>query len=196
MKRSVLAAAAVLLSLCLAAPAQARRSQASHTDTSDWSEEHSARPSRSRQEARNFWDDFTEPAARPARAGRRHRETSNGDEALSRSARASRRHRETSDDDGSSSERHSVGGRPSAWCGWYMRTQHGGGPEYNLAANWRHWGSHSSGPQVGAIVVWPHHVGEITGQAANGQWIVKSGNDSGRVRERARSVSGAVFRVG
>lgn len=87
------------------------------------------------------------------------------------------------------------GGRPSAWCGWWMRTQLGGGPEYNLAANWRNWGR-SSGPRVGAVVVWPHHVGMITGRASNGQWIVKSGNDGGRVRERARSVSGAVFRVG
>lgn len=87
-----------------------------------------------------------------------------------------------------------VGPRPGRWCGWWMRTQLGGGPEYNLAANWRHYGS-SSGPQVGAVVVWPHHVGIITGQAANGQWIVKSGNDGGAVRERARSVAGAVFRI-
>ncbi len=89
----------------------------------------------------------------------------------------------------------SVGGRPRQWCGWWMRTQKGGGPEFNLAANWRRWGS-SSGPQVGAVVVWPHHVGMITGRSSNGRWIVKSGNDGGAVRERARSVSGAVFRVG
>ncbi|MEQ1652946.1 MAG: hypothetical protein ABL897_10690 [Hyphomicrobium sp.] len=88
-----------------------------------------------------------------------------------------------------------VGARPGRWCGWWMRTQKGGGPHLNLAANWRSWGR-SSGPQVGAVVVWPHHVGMITGRASNGQWIVKSGNDGGRVRERARSVSGAVFRVG
>jgi hypothetical protein len=43
--------------------------------------------------------------------------------------------------------------------------------------------------------VWSHHVGVITGRAANGQWIVKSGNDGGRVRERPRSVAGAVFRT-
>ena len=88
-----------------------------------------------------------------------------------------------------------VGGRPRAWCGWWMRTQLGGGPEYNLAANWRHYG-HASGPQVGAVVVWPHHVGMITGRSANGQWIVKSGNDGNRVRERPMSVAGAVFRAG
>ena len=88
-----------------------------------------------------------------------------------------------------------VGGRPRAWCGWWMRTQLGGGPEYNLAANWRHYGR-ASGPQVGAVVVWPHHVGMITGRAANGRWIVKSGNDGNAVRERPMSVAGAVFRMG
>ncbi len=93
-----------------------------------------------------------------------------------------------------SRSRAGLGGRPSRWCGWWMRTQKGGGPEFNLAANWRRWGR-SSGPQVGAVVVWPHHVGMITGRTASGQWVVKSGNDGGRVRERARSVSGAVFRV-
>lgn len=89
----------------------------------------------------------------------------------------------------------SAGGRPGAWCGWWMRTQLGGGPEYNLAANWRRYGR-SSGPQVGAVVVWAHHVGIITGRSSNGRWIVKSGNDGNRVRERAQSVAGAVFRVG
>ncbi len=88
-----------------------------------------------------------------------------------------------------------AGGRPRAWCGWWMRTQLGGGPEYNLAANWRNYGR-PSGPQVGAVVVWPHHVGMITGRAANGQWIVKSGNDGNAVRERPMSVAGAVFRAG
>jgi hypothetical protein len=75
-----------------------------------------------------------------------------------------------------------------------MRTQLGGGPELNLARNWKNWGRPSS-PKVGAVVVWSHHVGIITGRTANGQWIVKSGNDGGRVRERPRSVAGAVFRA-
>ncbi len=92
------------------------------------------------------------------------------------------------------SRSHSAGARPSRWCGWWMRTQLGGGPEYNLARNWAHWGR-ASGPRVGAVVVWSHHVGMITGRTADGNWIVKSGNDGGRVRERPRSVAGAVFRV-
>ena len=90
---------------------------------------------------------------------------------------------------------HSAGARPSRWCGWWMRTQKGGGPELNLARNWAHWGRPTP-PKVGAVVVWSHHVGMITGRSAQGQWIVKSGNDGGRVRERPRSVAGAVFRVG
>jgi hypothetical protein len=75
-----------------------------------------------------------------------------------------------------------------------MRTQRGGGPEFNLAWNWTKYGSPGS-PQVGAVVVWSHHVGEIVGQASNGQWLVRSGNDGGQVRTRARSISGAVIRV-
>jgi hypothetical protein len=87
-----------------------------------------------------------------------------------------------------------LGPRPRRWCGWWMRSQRGGGPELNVAWNWRHWGRPTV-PQVGAVVVWRHHVGEIVGRAANGQWIVRSGNDGGRVRTRARSVAGAVFRI-
>lgn len=90
--------------------------------------------------------------------------------------------------------RHSVGPKPARWCGWWMRTQLGGGPEYNLARNWANRGRPLNGPRVGAVVVWSHHVGMITGRTKDGQWIVKSGNDGGRVRERPRSVAGAVFR--
>jgi hypothetical protein len=93
-----------------------------------------------------------------------------------------------------STGRHSVGPRPARWCGWWMRTQKGGGPEYNLARNWAKRGRPLNGPRVGAVVVWSHHVGMITGRTDDGQWIVKSGNDNGAVRERPRSVAGAVFR--
>lgn len=91
--------------------------------------------------------------------------------------------------------RHNVGPRPARWCGWWMRTQLGGGPEYNLARNWAKRGRPARGPRVGAVVVWSHHVGIITGRTKDGHWIVKSGNDGGRVRERPRSVKGAVFRI-
>lgn len=81
--------------------------------------------------------------------------------------------------------------RPARWCGWWMRRQFGGGPEYNMARLWARRGSAVS-PQAGAVVVWPHHVGLITGRSASGQWIVKSGNDGGQVRERPRSLHGAI----
>ena len=111
-----------------------------------------------------------------------------------RTARVERRHSRRSGTYRESSNHHGVGGRPRQWCGWWMRTQRGGGPELNLAWNWSRWGR-PSGPQVGAVVVWRHHVGEIVGRASNGQWIVRSGNDGGAVRTRVRSVAGAVFRI-
>jgi hypothetical protein len=85
------------------------------------------------------------------------------------------------------------GGRPAAWCGWYMRNQVGSdpGPQYNLARSWAHYGSNAGGPSVGTIVVWSHHVGKIVGQE-NGQWIVESGNDGHAVRTRPRSLAGAI----
>ena len=61
---------------------------------------------------------------------------------------------------------YSVGPRPGRWCGWWMRTQLGGGPEYNLARNWAKRGRPLNGPRVGAVVVWAHHVGMITGRSA------------------------------
>lgn len=83
-------------------------------------------------------------------------------------------------------------GRPSQWCGWFMRQRHGGDTSYNLARNWAHRGVESL-PQVGTIVVWPHHVGEITGyDTARHQWIILSGNDGHQVRDRPRSIAGAI----
>ena len=88
---------------------------------------------------------------------------------------------------------HALGGRPAAWCGWYMRTLVSAdpGPQYNLARSWTHYGVNESGPSVGAIVVWPHHVGKVVGQE-NGQWIVESGNDDHAIRTRPRSPAGAI----
>ena len=82
--------------------------------------------------------------------------------------------------------------RPSAWCGWWMRKQLGVvSTAFNLAREWARFGSPASGPAVGTIVVWPHHVGIITGKSGD-RWVVKSGNDGHAVRERPRSVSGAI----
>lgn len=87
----------------------------------------------------------------------------------------------------------STDGRPAKWCGWYMRTLYGGGPEYNVAWNWSKRGVATS-PQIGAIVVWRHHVGYISGQR-NGKWVVTAGNScGGRVCSYTPSLKGAVFR--
>lgn len=91
-----------------------------------------------------------------------------------------------------SSDGSSVGPRPAAWCGWWMRTQKGGGPELNVARNWAKRGTPLFGPEAGAVVVWPHHVGIIVAKAEGNKWIVKSGNDSNAVRSRARSLHGAI----
>ena len=87
---------------------------------------------------------------------------------------------------------HVSGGRPHAWCGWYMRQRKGiADASYNLAANWAHYG-HSVSPQPGAVVVWRHHVGELVSQVSGSIWMVHSGNDGHAVRTRARSIAGAI----
>jgi hypothetical protein len=85
-----------------------------------------------------------------------------------------------------------AGGRPRAWCGWWLGN-HLGIANRNLwlARNWASVGRNAGGPRVGAIVVWRNHVGIITGRAGS-QWIVKSGNDGNAVRERPRSIAGAI----
>jgi len=131
--------------------------------------------------------------ARSERArGRRHARTERNTER--RSARNSGDFEGRMDLGAGSMRFSGVGPRPRRWCGWWMRTRRGGGPAFNVAWNWRNYGR-STSPQVGAVVVWRHHVGEIVGQASNGQWIVRSGNDGGAVRTRARSVAGAIFRI-
>lgn len=88
--------------------------------------------------------------------------------------------------------------KPRAWCGWWMRKHLGvANPAGNLARWWAGFGQPAHGPHVGAIVVWARnrrhgHVGIITGRTPDGRWIVKSGNDGDRVRERPRSVAGAI----
>lgn len=88
-----------------------------------------------------------------------------------------------------------IGPRPSRWCGWFMQHDTGvtskvTGLNLNRAIEWRRVGSPTS-PGVGAIVVWRHHVGKIVG-GSPGAWVVRSGNDGRAVRERVRSVAGAI----
>ena len=60
-----------------------------------------------------------------------------------------------------------------------------------LARNWAGVGSNAGRPGIGVVVVWRHHVGIITGRAG-AKWVIKSGNDGHAVRERPRSISGAI----
>ncbi len=88
---------------------------------------------------------------------------------------------------------HSHGHHGTPWCGIYLSHylgKHDG--NLALARNWAHEGSPASGPGVGVVAVWPHHVGIITGQAPDGEWIVHSGNDGGAVRTRPRSLAGVI----
>ena len=84
------------------------------------------------------------------------------------------------------------GGKPAKWCGWWLGHQLGM-PRRDLwlARNWASVGRNAGGPRIGAVVVWRHHVGIITGRAG-AKWVVKSGNDGNRVRERPRSIAGAI----
>jgi hypothetical protein len=83
--------------------------------------------------------------------------------------------------------------RPRAWCGWWLAKQKGiRDARLNLARNWAHLYGSKSGPQPGAVVVWPHHVGELVSHVSGNIWIVRSGNDGHAVRERARSIAGAI----
>lgn len=149
-----------------------------------------ARPTSVRESGMN-WDSglFGSDEVRTTRRSREARTTR-----TSRKARTARRSRGSEGGLASLTGGHSAGPRPAKWCGWWMRTQLGGGAHLNLAWNWRNYGSPAS-PQVGAVVVWRHHVGMIVGQASNGRWMVKSGNWSHRVATVARSISGAVVRI-
>jgi hypothetical protein len=87
-----------------------------------------------------------------------------------------------------------VSGRPTAWCGWWMRHNNGRGdpgPAFNLARKWVAWG-HAAVPQPGAIVVYPHHVVRVEAVLGGGRVLATSGNDGHAVRTRVRSLRGAV----
>ncbi len=79
------------------------------------------------------------------------------------------------------------------WCGCFMRHLMGvADAAYNLARNWARYGHNAGGPAPGVIVVWPHHVGRIVRAGSGGRWVVLSGNDGHAVRERERSLAGAI----
>ncbi len=76
------------------------------------------------------------------------------------------------------------------WCGLFMmKIKHRSDPRLARAIEWAKEGVDAGGPGEGVIVVWRHHVGEIVGRDSNGDWLVHSGNDGGRVRTRAMSLA-------
>jgi len=94
-----------------------------------------------------------------------------------------------------SAETHTISdGRPSAWCGWWMRHEVGQDPgtDYNLARNWEHWGHAAPGPAPGVIGVMPHHVFKVIEVLKPGEVLAISGNDGHAVRTRPRSTSGVI----
>jgi hypothetical protein len=87
--------------------------------------------------------------------------------------------------------RHSHHHHSLPWCGIYLSKYFGKSDRRLwIAREWAREGAPAS-PGVGAVVVWSHHVGVIVG-GSPGRWQVHSGNDSGAVRTRVRSVAGAI----
>jgi hypothetical protein len=64
------------------------------------------------------------------------------------------------------------------WCGKFLRmvVPRDPGPAFNVARNWKHYGSAAHGPVAGAIGVMPHHVGIVLGRCADGGVLLRSGN--------------------
>jgi hypothetical protein len=65
-------------------------------------------------------------------------------------------------------------------------------PGSNLARAYASYGRAAHGPAPGVIAVWPHHVGVVTAVHGDGTITMISGNDGRRVRERERSMRGAI----
>lgn len=86
-----------------------------------------------------------------------------------------------------------LGPRPRAWCGWYMRKKlRVYDRRLNRARLWNTLYGVKSKPRPGAVVVWRNHVGLLVSHVRGDVWVVHSGNDSRRVRTRARSIAGAI----
>jgi uncharacterized protein (TIGR02594 family) len=82
-------------------------------------------------------------------------------------------------------------GRANLWCArfvnYVLKTTGHPGTGSDAAASFAHYGKRISGPQVGAIAVMTRrgggHVGIVTGVDSDGNPVIVSGNNVGRVRE-------------
>lgn len=64
------------------------------------------------------------------------------------------------------------------WCGKFLRmvVPNDPGPAFDVARNWKHYGTPAPGPVTGAIGVMPHHVGIVLGRCEGGGVLLRSGN--------------------
>lgn len=85
------------------------------------------------------------------------------------------------------------GGRPRAWCGWWL-SRHLGLNDRRLwlAREWASIGRPAHGPAPGVIAVFRHHVGLVMAVHGPGRIVLLSGNDGGAVRQRERSSRGVI----
>ncbi len=89
---------------------------------------------------------------------------------------------------------HHSGGRPHAWCGWWLKHALGvvSSLNLNMAREWVHWGRSAPGPAPGVVGVEPHHVFKVIAVVGPGRVLAISGNDGHAVKTRIRSTSGVI----
>ena len=77
------------------------------------------------------------------------------------------------------------------WCGKFLRmvVPSDPGPAFNVARNWKHYGSSAPGPVAGAIGVMPHHVGIVLGRCEGGGVWLRSGNHNKTVGDGCYSAA-------
>lgn len=86
------------------------------------------------------------------------------------------------------------------WCGCFARhvlALSDPGKAFNSALRWLDWGHRVHDPHEGDMVVWSRgggrgHVGMLGRHIRGDVWMVVSGNDGHRARERPRSIANAV----
>ena len=84
------------------------------------------------------------------------------------------------------------------WCGRFLRmvVPSDPGPAFNVARNWKNYGSLAPGPVAGAIGVMPHHVGIVLGKCAGGGVLLRSGNHNRAVGDGCYSAARFIaFRI-
>jgi hypothetical protein len=129
--------------------------------------------------------------AKPRHGVHRHHVKHHVSKHRAQSVRHARRHGRHRVATSRAPHRSGFGPRPSAWCGYFMRTHTGlKDPALNLARNWARVGSSAGGPAPGVIGVMRHHVFKVISVVGRGKVLALSGNDGHAVRTRVRSTAG------